>query len=74
MRYLGNKETIVSKIYNIFKDKKIINKNFSFFDAFCGSGSVADYFKEYYDTIIINDNLLWSVVYSHGKLLSIIHI
>lgn len=68
MRYLGNKETIVLKIYNILKEKKIINKNFSFFDAFCGSGSVADYFKEYYDTIIINDNLLWSVVYSHGKL------
>ena len=35
MRYLGNKETIVSKIYNIFKDKKIINKNKPvFFDFF----------------------------------------
>lgn len=68
MRYLGNKESIVSEIFNLFECKGIINKNFSFFDAFCGSGSVADFFKEYYNTIIINDNLSWSVVYSHGRL------
>ncbi len=37
-----------------------------FFDAFCGSGSVADYLKSYYD-IIINDNLTWSVTYTWGR-------
>lgn len=68
MRYLGNKESIVSEIYSLLFDKGLIKKEFSFFDAFCGSGSVADYFKEFYDNIIINDNLTWSVIYTSGKL------
>lgn len=70
MRYLGNKESIVSEIYSLLSDKGLINKELSFFDAFCGSGSVADYFKEYYNNIIINDNLTWSVVYTGGRLRS----
>ena len=70
MRYLGNKESIVSEIYSLLSDKGLISKELSFFDAFCGSGSVADYFKEYYDNIIINDNLTWSVVYTSGRLRS----
>ncbi len=70
MRYLGNKESIVSEIYSLLSDKGLINKELSFFDAFCGSGSVADYFKEYYNNIIINDNLTWSVIYTGGRLRS----
>lgn len=38
-----------------------------FFDAFCGTGSVSDYFKKYYN-VIINDNLNWSVIYSKGRI------
>lgn len=41
----------------------------TFFDAFCGSGSVADYFKQYYN-IIINDNLTWSVIYTKGRIIA----
>ena len=70
MRYLGNKESIVPEIYSLLSDKGLIDGKFSFFDAFCGSGSVADFFKEYYNNIIINDNLTWSVVYTCGRLRS----
>ncbi len=70
MRYLGNKESIVSEIYTLLSGKGLINNELSFFDAFCGSGSVADYFKEYYNKIIINDNLTWSVIYTSGRLRS----
>ena len=41
----------------------------TFFDAFCGSGSVADYFKQYYN-VIINDNLTWSVIYTKGRIIA----
>lgn len=66
MRYLGNKDSIIHEIKNLLEDKQILNGNLSFFDAFCGTGSVADAFKNYYD-IIINDNLEWSVVYTKGR-------
>lgn len=66
MRYLGNKTSILQHIESLLKDKGLLNEKLTFFDAFCGSGSVADYFKQYYK-IIINDNLTWSVVYTHGR-------
>ena len=67
MRYLGNKESILSEISDLLKSKGLLEKKYTFFDAFCGSGSVADYFKSYYD-IIINDNLTWSVKYTKGRI------
>ena len=67
MRYLGNKESILTEISNLLSNKGLLQKGYTFFDAFCGSGSVADYFKSYYD-IIINDNLTWSVMYTKGRL------
>ncbi|WP_168415175.1 DNA adenine methylase [Erwinia amylovora] len=70
MRYLGNKETIVSNIIELLKDKNIIKNEYSFFDAFCGTGSVADALKSNYSEIVINDNLKWSTLYSSGRLLS----
>lgn len=68
MRYLGNKESMVSEIYAVLHEKGLIDPSLAFFDCFCGSGSVSDYLKEYYSKIIINDNLTWSVVYTHGRL------
>jgi len=56
MRYLGNKESILTEISDLLESQGLLKDGFSFFDAFCGSGSVSDYFKSYYD-IIINDNL-----------------
>ena len=45
MRYLGNKESIVSEINDLLNEKNLFEKQYTFFDAFCGSGSVSDYFK-----------------------------
>lgn len=67
MRFLGNKESILTEISNLLSNKGLLQKGYTFFDAFCGSGSVAEYFKSYYD-IIINDNLTWSVMYTKGRL------
>lgn len=66
MRYLGNKESILDEIKNLLESKGLLKNGYSFFDAFCGSGSVADFFKKYYN-IIINDNLMWSVIYTKGR-------
>ena len=67
MRYLGNKESMLTEISNLLQSKGLLREGYTFFDAFCGSGSVADYFKPYYN-IIINDNLTWSVMYTKGRL------
>jgi len=67
MRYLGNKSSILSNIEDLLNEKCLLNEKLTFFDAFCGSGSVADYFKKYFD-IIINDNLTWSVLYTKGRI------
>ena len=69
MRYLGNKTSILNKIEELLSDKGLLNQQLTLFDAFCGSGSVADYFKKYYD-IVINDNLTWSVVYTKGRIVA----
>ena len=67
MRYLGNKESILIEISDLLESQGLLKERFKFFDAFCGSGSVADYFKSYYD-IIINDNLTWAVKYTKGRI------
>ena len=53
MRYLGNKDSIIYEIQKLLEDKGILDNNLRFFDAFCGTGSVADSFKNYYDVIIL---------------------
>lgn len=67
MRYLGNKEVLMPEIIKVLSDKNLLNDKLSFFDAFCGSGSVSDSLKGYFE-LIINDNLKWSVVYTKGKI------
>lgn len=67
MRYLGNKESILTEISDLLESQGLLKDGYTFFDAFCGSGSVADYFKSYYD-IVINDNLTWSVIYTKGRI------
>lgn len=67
MRYLGNKESILDQIRSLMAEKGLMGHEYVFFDAFCGSGSVADYFKNDFD-LIINDNLKWSVVYTQGRI------
>lgn len=69
MRYLGNKTSILDKIEELLENKGLLNQRLTFFDAFCGSGSVSDHFKKHYD-IIVNDNLTWSVIYTKGRIVA----
>ena len=66
MRFLGNKESILRDIEALLDEKKLLDRRLMFFDAFTGSGSVANYFKQFFD-ITINDNLTWAVIYSRGR-------
>ncbi len=67
MRFLGNKDSILPEIRSLLEEKGLTKKRLVFFDAFCGSGSVANHFKDDFD-LIINDLLDWCVVYSRGRL------
>lgn len=69
MRYLGNKTSILGEIEALLNERGLLDQKLIFFDAFCGTGSVADYFKQYYD-IKINDNLKWAVMYTQGRISS----
>jgi adenine-specific DNA-methyltransferase len=77
MRFIGNKELIVSEIKELLIQKGLVTKNktlfddvpnkqLTFFDAFCGTGAVADYFKDSFN-IIANDKLNWCVIYTRGR-------
>lgn len=70
MRYLGNKDLLINEIINFFESKKLLNNGYVFFDAFCGTGSVANSMKKYYKKIIINDSMKWATLYSYGKIVS----
>lgn len=68
MRYLGNKDSVLSDIHDLLNSNGLLlfNEKMTFFDAFCGTGSVADYFKQFYH-IVLNDSLKWSSIYSRGR-------
>lgn len=67
MRYLGNKDSIVPAIIDLLDRKGLLDKKYSFFDAFCGTGSVSNALKEYYN-LTVNDNLLLASTYCAGRL------
>lgn len=67
LRYLGNKESIVDRIENLLYSKNLVNKDYSFFDAFCGTGAVSKKISDKYN-LIINDNLLLASVFTYGNL------
>ena len=67
MRFLGNKESIVNQIIELLDNKKLLNKQYTFFDAFSGTGSVANAVKDNFN-IIINDKLKWCSLYSLGRI------
>ena len=67
MRFLGNKESITEYIESLIDEKITSNRKLTLFDAFCGTGAVADKLKNRFD-IIINDNLKWATVYTAGRL------
>lgn len=67
MRFLGNKTLILQNIEDLLSEKGILINGLTFFDAFCGSGSVAEHFKQFYN-LVINDNLNWAVLYAKGRI------
>jgi adenine-specific DNA-methyltransferase len=60
MRFIGNKENLVDKIYQVMQSKNI--KGNSFFDVFAGTTSVSKYFKKLNYQIFSSDILYFSYV------------
>ena len=69
IRYLGNKTSILCEIKNLLHEKKLLDKDMIFFDAFCGTGSVSNYLKRNFN-IKINDNLTWASIYAKGRIVA----
>lgn len=67
MRYIGCKTSLLENIEAVFREKNLLNKNYTLFDAFCGTGSVSFYFKEIFN-IILNDNLHFATTYASGRM------
>ena len=67
MRFLGNKESIKYEILNLLKSKNLVDRGLKLFDAFCGSGAIADTVKNHF-SVIINDILTWCVTYTTGRI------
>lgn len=68
MRYLGSKESIKGHIIQLLKSKGLLKEGLTFFDAFCGMGSVSFAVKDYYN-IIINDILNSCTTFTATRLL-----
>lgn len=58
MRYIGNKETLLDKIYYILQSKNVCGN--SFFDFFSGTTNVARYFKKHNYKVFSSDILYLS--------------
>lgn len=67
MRYLGSKDALLPAIHSLLTSKGLMNRRYRFFDAFCGTGAVANSLKGIFD-ISINDLMHWSVLYSKGRI------
>ena len=69
MRFLGNKTSLIDEIDTFVRGLIPKQEGLTFFDAFCGTGAVANHFKSRYN-VIINDNLKWATIYSKGKMIA----
>ena len=68
MRYLGNKEKLKGELKEMLKEKNLLVEGLTFFDAFSGTGSVSDTFKDIFN-IIVNDNLKFASIFSYGRII-----
>lgn len=60
MRFIGNKENLISKIYQIMQTKKIVGN--SFFDFFAGTSNVGRFFKKLNYQVYSSDLLYFSYI------------
>jgi DNA adenine methylase len=68
MRYIGAKTELLSEIADFMKHQGLFNKkNYTFCDAFSGTGTVSDYFKNNF-RICANDVQYYSFVLTQAKL------
>lgn len=67
MRYIGCKTKILAEIDKLLEEKNLLVNNLSFFDAFTGTGVVAQHYKNIYE-ISANDNLYFASVIAEAKL------
>ena len=67
MRYIGNKEKILKEIEDVIIKNNLEQECDSFCDAFSGTATVGEHFKDKFQ-IIANDNLYLSYVISQAKL------
>ena len=67
MRYLGNKETICSEIVELIYNKVGKENKVVLFDAFCGTGTIANALKDNF-SIVLNDNLKLATTFSAGRI------
>ena len=72
MRYIGNKDSILNEINSLINEKELDKRAISFFDAFSGTASVGNHFKDRFK-IIANDYLHFSYVYTQGRLNNVIN-
>ncbi|MCI7597459.1 MAG: DNA adenine methylase [Prevotella sp.] len=68
MRYIGSKESITGNILKLLQEKDLLRQGLTFFDSFCGMGSVSNAVKDYY-RIEINDILRCCTTFTAAKLL-----
>ena len=68
MRYLGSKDALLPAIHSLLTSKGLMNQRYRFFDAFCGTGAVANSLKDVFNRTI-NDSMHWSVLYSKGRIM-----
>lgn len=66
MRYLGCKATLIDNIQELFERKHLFGEGLTLFDAFCGTGTIAHYFKDRYN-LVINDNLHCATTFASGR-------
>lgn len=67
MRFIGNKDLIHLQIKDLLERLGLANRGLTLFDAFCGTGAIANSLKDSFN-IIANDMLKWCVVYTRGRI------
>ena len=68
MRFIGNKENLLDKIYQVMQSKNI--QGSSFFDFFAGTTSVSRYFKKLNYQVYSSDLLYFSYVLQHAYIVN----